>query len=687
MTTSLWSLLASKEQTYHDAISTKGGNGSLETTETTLTAGGVSIDVHSVERVSGGTGHYYASEYEKDLIVLHHTAGQLAGDLPALTADDHISTAFVVARSGRIYRLFDDTFWAHHATAGSSVHQRSIGIELSNYGWLQEDPLDAARLDTHFGDFYCTKDDTDAYIELDDAFRDHRYYATFTDEQIDALNRLLDYLCAKFDIPPTILPPESRYEVFGAADKDGYTGIASHVNYVASGKWDLGPAFPWDRLFASDVHLPIDLGAGTELTTAAIDDAYAHTERRFGGGYFPLGTNTVWHGGLHLHTGDAASSVHACARGRIVAARLAAEEAQADGYYGSRNFILTRHEDRIAARCPDVSAPVWYSLLMHLHPGPVDGQDARLEAFPWLRSLADSGGSAEPDGSDVLRETAIVWLSDGAGRELGRIATDTPIERLGVDGSWISVRFDPNHEGVTFTDGIDRSNFPTVDAWIAAADVGVKGAENERVRRLIDGELLALDIPVKAGEPLWRNGEYGSPRYRTGLLHWEIFSAENLRRPWTQTGGAEPVLRNEGWWEAEDPEGAAGDCNMDCRRVLELVEQDYFGRDDVLTFDEIRRFYESSPDAASLRACACRFVSEWGVDLDLAIPKLKGHWFTFHLKERMTPYLWWDEAIAAGVELPESRHVWHYNPIAFLAELSRKNEAAVAPAGGADDGS
>jgi hypothetical protein len=37
-----------------------------------------------------------------------------------------------------------------------------------------------------------------------------------------------------------------------------------------------------------------------------------------------------------------------------------------------------------------------------------------------------------------------------------------------------------------------------------------------------------------------------------------------------------------------------------------------------------------------------------------------------HLKERITPYLWWDEAVLECVTLPGSKKVWHYNPIALL---------------------
>ena len=41
------------------------------------------------------------------------------------------------------------------------------------------------------------------------------------------------------------------------------------------------------------------------------------------------------------------------------------------------------------------------------------------------------------------------------------------------------------------------------------------------------------------------------------------------------------------------------------------------------------------------------------------------------LEDRMRPYLWWEEAKAAGVELPASAKCWHYNPIALTAGLAK----------------
>ena len=75
------------------------------------------------------------------------------------------------------------------------------------------------------------------------------YYAKFTNAQYISLLLLLRYLTTRFNIPRTLLPPVKRYDVFGsAAEAENFKGICSHVNFRPSGKWDIGPAFDWERV-------------------------------------------------------------------------------------------------------------------------------------------------------------------------------------------------------------------------------------------------------------------------------------------------------------------------------------------------------------------------------------------------------------------------------------------------------
>ena len=57
---------------------------------------------------------------------------------------------------------------------------------------------------------------------------------------------MLRHLTDKFDIPRKFFPEEERYEATMKAAE--FKGILSHVNFRATGKTDIGPAFDWDRV-------------------------------------------------------------------------------------------------------------------------------------------------------------------------------------------------------------------------------------------------------------------------------------------------------------------------------------------------------------------------------------------------------------------------------------------------------
>lgn len=136
-----------------------------------------------------------------DTIVLHHTASKSsASDLQAMrSASFDVSAHFLVDRDGTIYQLVDENKRAWHAGESqlhgvrTDVNSRSIGIEIVNDGRGQ----------------------------------------SFTSEQYAALNQLVPYLAAKFDVP-------SRNIV-------GHKEVAIPVGR----KSDPAPNFDFDRVLAA----------------------------------------------------------------------------------------------------------------------------------------------------------------------------------------------------------------------------------------------------------------------------------------------------------------------------------------------------------------------------------------------------------------------------------------------------
>ena len=219
--------------------------------------------------------YYYAVEHPKQRIVLHFTAGHIKSDLGALTRDDyHVSVAFVIGRNGVIYQLFSSKYWSGHigkgignTNTGNAQDKVTIGIELSNYGFLTEKN---GNLETYYSrqkdsngnvtpvDIYCSLSETEAYQKTNNPFRQQSYYATYTNEQYESLIILLRYLTSQYNIPRHFLPEPERYEAIN--EVVNFKGIVSHINYRRDGKWDIGPGFDWNKVIAgvqSAVYTPI----------------------------------------------------------------------------------------------------------------------------------------------------------------------------------------------------------------------------------------------------------------------------------------------------------------------------------------------------------------------------------------------------------------------------------------------
>jgi N-acetyl-anhydromuramyl-L-alanine amidase AmpD len=211
-------------------------------------AGGPAIDSTTLALPEA---QYYAEDVDKDLIVLHFTAGMSARSAVNSwrATPDHVATAYLVDADGSVYEAFPPSAWACHlGLKGGRPHERrSIGIEIANVGPLQPAPGDPKTLSwwpNAWKQSYCRLEETARYVKQD--YRGKGYFAVFPDAQMDAVGRLVRSLCDRFSIPRQ-LPAAARRLEFDAQAFQGYQGVATHANFRAD-KWDVGPAFDWDRL-------------------------------------------------------------------------------------------------------------------------------------------------------------------------------------------------------------------------------------------------------------------------------------------------------------------------------------------------------------------------------------------------------------------------------------------------------
>lgn len=198
------------------------------------------------------TKEYSPTVCNKDLIVLHFTAGRTAKGAFATWIGDskQIATSYLVGTNGSIYQLFDPSHWAYHLGimgSGGTHDRRSIGIEIVNVGPLKRAGENGTVLYWWLKDWktrWCHLNDNSKYLES--TYRGIDYFATYPEEQMAAVVELVHHLCDRFDIPREI-PPTDRQQEFDATYFNTFEGVASHQNFRKD-KWDVGPAFEWQRL-------------------------------------------------------------------------------------------------------------------------------------------------------------------------------------------------------------------------------------------------------------------------------------------------------------------------------------------------------------------------------------------------------------------------------------------------------
>jgi N-acetyl-anhydromuramyl-L-alanine amidase AmpD len=237
-----------------DGLDTSGRRHTLTPLAVPIPGENRNLDVVRLVPADGNETYCNAEAHPKERVVLHLTSGYIRGDVRALTIPKpdpatRVSVAFLIARDGNIYNLFNSRYWAYHlgptAVGGNTQMSRSsIGVEISNIGPLRlQGQMLIPAVASVPTDVYCSLNEAAYYRKA--SYRGYNYYASFTEAQYASLVTLLRYLTARFNIPRRFLPPASRYETRN--DIPNFRGVVSHVNFRPD-KFDIGPAFDWDRV-------------------------------------------------------------------------------------------------------------------------------------------------------------------------------------------------------------------------------------------------------------------------------------------------------------------------------------------------------------------------------------------------------------------------------------------------------
>ncbi|NWF83397.1 MAG: N-acetylmuramoyl-L-alanine amidase [Bryobacteraceae bacterium] len=196
---------------------------------------------------------YFREPQHKDLIVLGCTltATPEAASLNWKRQGRLHAAPYLIARDGTIYETFDPRAWSLHLNMPAQLNptarndRRSIAVQLVNVGGLRlrHDGFLTWPCDNTARP-WCSIQATNFYLKQ--SFRGYAYFATFTEAQMNALSRLIPWLCREHGIPWQLPPREERL----LADPrrwSRFRGILAHHHFRPEHS-DVGPAFDWDRI-------------------------------------------------------------------------------------------------------------------------------------------------------------------------------------------------------------------------------------------------------------------------------------------------------------------------------------------------------------------------------------------------------------------------------------------------------
>ncbi len=186
---------------------------------------------------------------KKDKIFIHYTAsGPVAKNVINHwdKNSDRISTSFVIdgrgSEDGKIYEVFNPDYWSYHlgvkGTKGK-LDKSSIGIEICSWGRLNK------RNDKFFNVYGGEVPHSEVYT-LETEWRGEYYYHSYSDKQIESLEKLLLWIIGEYKIKVQDISFNSDWiEYNEELIKDGTLGIWTHTN-VRKDKQD---TYPDQRIF------------------------------------------------------------------------------------------------------------------------------------------------------------------------------------------------------------------------------------------------------------------------------------------------------------------------------------------------------------------------------------------------------------------------------------------------------
>lgn len=139
---------------------------------------------------------------------------------------------FTIDFEGNVYQHFSPNYFSNFMDDPELI-ESSITIVLENEGWLVKDLGDKNKYINYIGHIYNRKDSV-----IEKQWRNQKYWAPFTEKQIEATVYLVTELCGNFNIPLDVISHNTNFDE--AHDFNGILYRSNFEKYYT----DISPA--WD---------------------------------------------------------------------------------------------------------------------------------------------------------------------------------------------------------------------------------------------------------------------------------------------------------------------------------------------------------------------------------------------------------------------------------------------------------
>jgi len=177
--------------------------------------------------------NYIKNVFEKKQIVVGHTftndMSHIIGWENRYNGSYKKTAAFTIDLDGKIYQHFDPKYYSNFLNI-QTIDENVISIALVNEGWLIRDLKEDEYTDFLNNSF-------DREIPIKKKWRNHTYWAKYSDEQINALIELCEYLSNEYNIKLKTIGHNTRVD--GVYD---FEGVVFRSNFIKE-YTDISPAF------------------------------------------------------------------------------------------------------------------------------------------------------------------------------------------------------------------------------------------------------------------------------------------------------------------------------------------------------------------------------------------------------------------------------------------------------------